>query len=145
MKGKIVHIGQGLWGPHFEAPYAIVGSFLWGDVGRSTKVCDSYLDAGFDVAAGNKRTFEIQGNHIILRIMPTWVLLRDMFKTKEEGLEPAVISMDAYVSILRYWKSILASWDGLNLPTDSPEFTYDDPMPSPPMSPDEADRAFRAR
>ncbi len=93
--------------------------------------------------------------------MPTWVLLRDMFKTDHEGLEPAVISMDAYVSILRYWKSIVAAWDGKRppasprpegeglgvrgSPTDSPEFTYGDPRPMPELTPDEADRAFKAR
>ncbi len=143
MKGRIAHFGEGIWGPDFEQPYAVVGMFLWQDVGCSIECCDYYLDAGLDVAAGNTTTIEVRGNCTVAQIMPTWVLIRYMFDN-DEGLEPAVISMDAYLSAVRYWKSIVASWDRRSPPTDPPEFSYEDPEPVPPLSPDEVARQINS-
>ena len=143
MEGKVVHVGKGIWGPVFEEPYVIVGTFLWADVGCSLECCDLYLDTALEVVGGKRQAGEIQGNHMIVQVMPTCVLIEDMFFNGNEGFYPQVISMDAYVSVLRYWRSIVAGWDGRQPPANTPRFVYAEPTPVPSLSPDEASRLFR--
>jgi hypothetical protein len=141
MKGMIKEIGDGIWGPVFEEPYSVVGTFLWGDVQRVPKVCDYYLYSASDVVSGKAPPTEIRGNGNIVRISPDWVLIGDMFS---ENTEPVVISIDAFLSVLRYWKSIVSAWIRRNRetpPVNAPEFEYDDVPPQ--LSAEAALREFR--
>jgi len=140
MNGIIRNFAPGIWGPQFEEPYTVVGTFLWGDVQRCIKSCDHYIHAALDVATGNHETREIGGNSSIVRMMPSWVLIGDRH---DDIPKPQIISVDAFVSALHYWKSIVESWDGNNSPVNPPKFTYDDPQPVPPKSEEEAALEFK--
>ncbi len=141
MKGKIAFYGPRNWGPVFEQPYEVVGTFLFWDVGFSVESCDFYMNQALEVAEGKSPPGEGCGNGHIVRLMPTWVLIANIHL--EESI-PAIINMDAYLSALRYWKSLLAAWDRVNLPSNPPEFIYDNPEPNPRLSPEEAQREIQA-
>jgi hypothetical protein len=129
MKGMIKELGDGIWEPVFEEPYSIVGIFLGGDVQRCLKSCDYYLYTALDVTAGKTPPTEVRGNGNIVRIMPDWVFIGDMFS---ENTNPVVISMDAFLNVLRYWKSIVSAWIRRNReapPVNPPEFECDDLPP----------------
>jgi len=140
MNGIIKHFGKGIWGPSFEEPYRIVAAFLMDDVQRCVKSCDTYVFAALDVESGNQEPHEIGGNGNIVRLMPSWVLIGNIY---DEDIKPQIISMDAFVAALRYWKSIVKSWDGKSVPVDPPTFTYDDPRPDPPFTEETAALEFK--
>jgi len=122
MRGKIVSYGRGLWGPEFDEPYSVVGAFLSSDVGYNTAMCDYHIDRMKSVAKGGK-VEEVCGNHTIVRITPKWVLISSQF----DEVNPAVLSMDACLHILEYWKSVVETCDVLTPPTATPDFFYEDP------------------
>jgi len=150
MKGKIVHSGvvQGIhfWDVVFDDPYAMVGQFLSADVRHSVEMCDEYLRAAMDVVSGKGQGKEIRGDFSLIRIMPQSVLIGSEYS--DPSVPPVIITMEAFLSVLNYWRSIHLSWGQQNLPRDQqippvdpPEFFYDEPS-VPGLSPDAAKVEF---
>ena len=138
MKGKIVVYNPPYWGPVFEDPYEVVGTFLYWDVQLDAGSCDLCIREALEVKTGNSPAGEGCGNGHVIRLTPTWVLIANILT---EESRPVIISIDAYLSALRYWKSVIAAWDGVNLPSNPPEFSYDDPDPR--LSADEAQQEIQ--
>jgi hypothetical protein len=124
MTGRIVLFGPSFWVPVFDPPFSLVGRFLTQDVQRCVASCEYYLAAALGVASGRDQPIEIQGNGNVVRFVPDGVTI---WSIHDDQAEPASLSMDAFVSVLAYWKSIVASWDRLSPPSDLPAFSYSDP------------------
>jgi hypothetical protein len=136
---RVVDYAQYTWGPQADPPYEIVTCFLWQMVGRSKRNCDSCRFRALDVAKGNSPPSTIHSDGgLVAKLAPTWVLIQNSYNNVPE---PAVITIDAFVSVLRYWKSVLAAFDGTP-PLDTPEFSYATPRTEPPLLADNADQEF---
>ena len=124
MTGRIVPFGPGFWAPVFDPPFSLVGTFLTQDVQRCVASCDHYLGEAVGVASGTRKIVEIQGNGHVVRIVPERVSIRNIHDAE---LQPVSLSMDAFVGVLTYWKSIVVAWDRKSPPTLAPLFFCDDP------------------
>ncbi len=139
MNAKVVVYGPDgkFWTLLFEEPYNRIGLFLEDEIGSGGEY---YLDKALDVVAGNRVADEWIGNSNTVRTTKEWVLIHNFGLEDVSPVEPVIISMDAYLSILRYWIDIHPRCKAGK--TDLPPFSYDKEMHVDHLTPEAANREF---
>lgn len=121
----------------FKEPYQLVGYFLEGDARVST---DQILLDATHVANGVKEFSIHRGNSSTVMMTKEWVIISNQW---EDKLPPVVVSMEGFLSVLRYNLSVVSARRAKKSPEDVPHFSFEEPEEIRNMSPDEAIRKFR--
>lgn len=122
MRAKVVHRGD-VWCLEFEEPYSILGMFLLADVGKSRQGGNYIRGKALSVLSEGHAPLMTGGNAYYVYMTKEWVLVESQY---DEDAQPVVLSMQAFLRLLNYWKSITSISQKQAPPEDYPEFCYDD-------------------
>ena len=127
-----------IWVPVADEPYGTLGSFINCEIGFSATECQRLVEMAMNTMQTGEPYTE-GGNIHMIHVTSQWVCIANLAYDEDEESQSIVISIEAFISALLFWKTRCSRWTRSNPPPeDSRVFVFEDPRPFPDLSPVEA-------